>query len=80
MDSRNADLRQKMPAHPPRTAAARARRPMPPPSSRPRQLPCCCRRPRLLCHGKPRHRRRNHGETLTDPELTSVPRPPMPVR
>ena len=52
-----SNLRPKMPAHPPRTAA-RARKPMPPPLQQAATAPMCRRRPRLTCRGKSRRRRR----------------------
>jgi hypothetical protein len=59
------DLRPKPSAHPWRAATARARRPMPPQQA--------ATYPALSPPQPPI-------QTLTDPELISVPRPPMPVR
>jgi hypothetical protein len=76
------NLRPKMPAHPPRTAAARVRKPMPPPpiqqAATAPVLPQAASPyvPRQVAPPPPQ----TTGETLTDPELASVPRPPMPVR
>jgi hypothetical protein len=77
------NLRPKMPAHPPRTAAARVRKPMPPPpvqqAATAPVLPQAASPyvPRQVAPPPPPQ---TTGETLTDPELESVPRPPMPVR
>jgi hypothetical protein len=76
------NLRPKMPAHPPRPAAARVRKPMPPPpiqqAATAPVLPQAASAyvPRQVAPPPPQ----TTGETLTDPELASVPRPPMPVR
>lgn len=76
------NLRPKMPAHPPRTAAARARKPMPMPplqqaATAPMLPPPAPYVPRQVAPPPPPQ---TVGETLTDPELATVPRPPMPVR
>ena len=71
------NLRPKMPAHPPRTAA-RARKPMPAlqqAATAPMPPPPAAYVPRQVAPPP-----LTTGETLTDPELASVPRPPMPVR
>ncbi len=74
------NLRPKMPAHPPRTTAARARKPMPMPlqqaATAPMLPPPAPYVPRQVAPPPPQ----TTGETLTDPELATVPRPPMPVR
>ena len=72
------NLRPKMPAHPPRTAAARARKPMPlrQAATAPMLPPPAAYVPRQVAPPPPQ----TVGETLTDPELATVPRPPMPVR
>jgi hypothetical protein len=74
------NLRPKIPAHPPRTAAARAHKPMPPPlrqaATAPMLQPPAPYVPRQVAPPPPQ----TVGETLTDPELATVPRPPMPVR
>ena len=74
------NLRPKMPSHPPRTVA-RARKPMPPPLQQAATAPMlppppAAYMPRQVVPPPPL----TTGETLTDPELASVPRPPMPVR
>ena len=80
-EGRPSELRPKTPAHPSRTAAVRARKPRPPPP-----LQQAATAP-LLPQAAPLYVPRQvapppqtTGETLTDPELASVPRPPMPVR
>jgi len=82
-EGRPSELRPKTPAHPPRTAAARARKPMPmpPPLQQAATAPALPPAPapyppRQVAPPPPQ----TMGETLTDPELASVPRPPMPVR
>jgi hypothetical protein len=74
------NLRPKISAHPPRPAAAQARRPMPPlPAPQaaaaptlPQAAPYVPRPPEPQPQATP--------QTLADPELASVPRPPMPLR
>jgi hypothetical protein len=74
------NLRPKMSAHPPRTAATRAPRPMPPlqqAATAPMMLP------QAAAPYVPRQVElppQTTGQALTDPELATVPRPPMPVR
>ena len=75
------NLRPKMPAHPPRAAVARVRKPMPPPPLQ--QAATAPVLPPAAAPYVPRQMApppQTMGETLTDPELASVPRPPMPVR
>ena len=74
------NLRPKMPAHPPRTAAVRARKPMPPPLQQAATAPVLPPPPAPYVPRQVAPPPQTTGETLTDPELASVPRPPMPVR
>ncbi|MGZ3295578.1 MAG: hypothetical protein ACXU9D_20185 [Xanthobacteraceae bacterium] len=75
------NLRPKMPAHPPRTAAVRARKPMlPPPLQQAATAPVLPQAAPLYVPRQVAPPPQTTGETLTDPELASVPRPPMPVR
>ena len=72
-------LRPKISAHPPRTAAARTQRPMPPlPPQQAAAYPALPPAPYLPRQVEPPPQ--TTGQQLTDPELTSVPRPPMPLR
>jgi len=75
------NLRPRISAPPPRPAAARARKPMPP--YPPPQAPAAPVLPQAAAPYVPRQPEPpplTAGEALTDPELSSVPRPPMPVR
>jgi hypothetical protein len=72
------NLRPKMPAHPPRTVA-RARKPMPP-IQQAATAPMLPPPPAAYMTRQVAPPPLTTGETLTDPELASVPRPPMPVR
>jgi hypothetical protein len=75
------NLRPKMPAHPPRTAAARVHKPMrPPPLQQAATAPVSPQAPAPYVPRQIAPPPQTTGETLTDPELASVPRPPMPVR
>jgi hypothetical protein len=69
-----------MPAHPPRTIA-RAHKPMPPPPlQQAATAPVLPQAPAPYAPRQIEPPPQNTGVTLTDPELASVPRPPMPVR
>jgi hypothetical protein len=75
------NLRPRISAPPPRPAAARARKPMPP--YPPPQAPAAPVLPQAAAPYVPRQPEPpplTAGEALTDPELSSVPRPPMPLR
>ena len=75
------NLRPKTPARPPRTAAPRAHKPMPPPPLQ--QATTAPMLPQAAPPYAPRPIEpppQTTGVTLTDPELAQVPRPPMPVR
>jgi hypothetical protein len=88
------NARPRISALPPRPAAARARKPMPPlpaqaatapplpQAAAPYRAPAPYYAPRQTDYvprqGEPQPQLT--GEALTDPELSSVPRPPMPVR
>lgn len=73
------NLRPKIPAHPPRTVAARTHKPMPPPPQQAAMYPAL---PPASAPYVPRHVEppQTTGQQLTDPELATVPRPPMPLR
>jgi hypothetical protein len=77
------NLRPRTPAHPPRTTIGRVPHkpvPIPPP---PLQQTATAPMPPASARYVPRPMApppQTTGETLTDPELASVPRPPMPVR
>jgi hypothetical protein len=90
------NLRPRIPAPPPRRVAARTSRPMPsypppqaaiapapPPAAAPYvpqvAAPYVPRQPDYAVRS-PEPSLQNTGQALTDPELSSVPRPPMPVR
>jgi hypothetical protein len=88
------NLRPKIPAPPPRRVAARTSRPMPsyppaqaaivpPPVAAPYvpqvAAPYVPRQPDYAVRS-PEPSLQTTGQALTDPELSSVPRPPMPVR
>jgi hypothetical protein len=90
------NLRPKIPAPPPRRVAARTSRPLPsypppqatiapaPPPAAASYVPQAAapyvpRQPDYAVRS-PEPSLQNTGEALTDPELSSVPRPPMPVR
>ena len=78
---RPSELRPKTPAHPPRTAAVRARKPRPPPPlQQAATAPVLPQAAPLYVPRQVAPPPQTTGETLTDPELASVPRPPMPVR
>jgi hypothetical protein len=75
------NLRPKMSAHPWRAAAPRARKPMPP--LPPQQAAAYPTVPQPAAPYVPRQvepQPQNTPQTLADPELASVPRPPMPLR
>ncbi len=75
------NLRPKISAHPWRAAAARARKPMPPlPPQQAAAYPTLPQpaAPYVPRRGEPQPQ--TTAEPLADPELASVPRPPMPVR
>ena len=82
------NLRPRISAAPPRPAAARARKPMPPypqPQALAAPVPSTAASyvPPTTAPYIPRQAEQQPpatGETLTDPELTLVPRPPMPLR
>jgi hypothetical protein len=74
-------LRPRISALPPRPAAARARRPMPP--FPPRQAAAAPTLPQAAAPSVPRQSEPEPQATAqppADPELSSVPRPPMPLR
>ncbi len=80
-EGRPSELRPKTPAHPPRTAAVRARKPRPPPPlQQAATAPVLPQAAPLYVPRQVAPPPQTMGETLTDPELASVPRPPMPVR
>ena len=75
------NLRPKIPAHPPRTVAARTHKSMPPlPLQQAATAPVLSQAPAPYVPRQIAPPPQTPGETLTDPELASVPRPPMPVR
>jgi hypothetical protein len=74
-------LRPKISAHPSRTAAARTQRPMPPlPPQQAAAYPALPQAPAPYVPRQVEPPPQTAGQQLTDPELTSVPRPPMPLR
>jgi len=76
------NLRPKLPAHP-SLAAARLRKPVPPPPLPPRQTAAYPALPPPATPYMPRQVESPPppgAEPLADPELASVPRPPMPLR
>jgi hypothetical protein len=78
------NARPRISALPPRPAAARARKPMPPlpqaAASYPAPAPYYAPRQTDYVPRQGEPQPQLTGEALTDPELSSVPRPPMPVR
>lgn len=76
------NLRTRVSAPPPRPAAARARKPMPslpPPQAAAAPAPPQAAAPYYVPR-QPEPRPQTAAEPPADPELSSVPRPPMPVR
>jgi hypothetical protein len=76
------NLRPRVSALPPRPAAAPARRPMPPPLPPPQAagVPALPQAAAPYVPRQPEPPPQATAQPLTDPELASVPRPPMPVR
>jgi len=75
------NLRPRISAPPPRPVAARARKPMPPyPPPQALAAPVLPQAAAPYVPRQPEPPPLTAGEALTDPELSSVPRPPMPLR
>ncbi|MDB5564499.1 MAG: hypothetical protein JWP84_1065 [Tardiphaga sp.] len=75
------NLRPKISAHPPRPAAAQARRPIPPlPPQQAAAYPTPPQPAAPYVPRLPEPQPQATPQTLADPELASVPRPPMPLR
>jgi hypothetical protein len=75
------NLRPKIPAHPPRTVAARTHKPMPPlPPQQAAMYPASPPAPAPYVPRQVEPPPQTTGQQLTDPELATVPRPPMPLR
>jgi hypothetical protein len=75
------NLRPKISAHPPRTVAARMHKPIPPlPPQQAAVYPALPPAPAPYVPRQVEPPPQITGQQLTDPELATVPRPPMPVR